>query len=396
VWAFDPQRIAYVEQTWWWNPLRGVDNVEAAQRLTAPFIAEIRGDREREFWSSAAEDLLASLFLAAGSSGRTLVDVYEWLNKPLSPIPAELLREHGHLASANGLRGRQSGAIETREGVFETARVAAKCLRDPNILAWVTPPPFDLEEFESGGFAATTDTLFLMTKDSAGGAAPLVAAFTDRVMQDAVRFAERQGGRLDPPLLVMLDEAANICKIADLPQQYSHLGSRGVIPVTILQSYPQGEGVWGQTGMQTMWAAATVKVVGAGMDDDRFLESVSRLIGDHDVATRSVNQGSNNHGQSISLRRQRILPVEDLRQQPKGTAVLLASGCRPALLRMQPWYRGPRAKEISAARDAAVKQLTARANDAAPPLALAAEPVEATSAGGWGAGPAPTPGGGSA
>ncbi len=36
-------------------------------------------------------------------------------------------------------------------------------------------------------------------------------------------------------------------RIADLPQRYSHLGSRGIIPVTILQSYPQGERAWGQT-----------------------------------------------------------------------------------------------------------------------------------------------------
>jgi len=361
-WVFDPQRIALVTQTWWWNPLQGVTTVEAAQRLTTHFLAEIRGDQQREFWSSAAEDVLASLFLAAGSAGRTLVDVYEWLNKPTSPVPVDLLREYGHTASATGLRGRQGGAEETREGVFETARTAAKCLRDPNIMAWVTPPPFDLERFDTTNFAATTETLYLLTKDGAGGAAPLVAAFADRVMQDATRLAERRGGRLDPPLLVVLDEAANICKIADLPQLYSHLGSRGIIPVTILQSFPQGVGVWGPTGMDTLWAAATIKIVGAGLDDDEFLEKVSKLIGEHDVATRAVNQGSQNYGEHLSLRRQRILAVEDLRQLPKGTAVLLATGCRPAMLAMQPWYRGPRALEVTKSSQAALASLAERAN----------------------------------
>lgn len=33
------------------------------------------------------------------------------------------------------------------------------------------------------------------------------------------------------------DEAANICRISDLPELYSHLGSRGITPITILQSY---------------------------------------------------------------------------------------------------------------------------------------------------------------
>jgi type IV secretory pathway TraG/TraD family ATPase VirD4 len=362
-WVFDPQRIAYVPQTFWWNPLGEVTTVEAAGRLTAHFLAEIRGDREREFWSSAAEDVLASLFLAAGSTGRTLVDVYDWLNRPTSPVPVDLLRAAGHAASANGLAGRQAGAADTREGIYETARTAAKCLRDPQILAWVTPGPLD--EFDPAGFAAGADTLYLLSKDTAGGAAPLVAAFADRVMQRAVERAERRGGRLDPPLLVVLDEAANICKIADLPRLYSHLGSRGIVPVTILQSYPQGEAVWGRTGMETLWAAATVKLVGPGLDDETFLEKVSRLIGDHDVPTRALHYGAGSNGENISLRRQRILPPEALRQLPKGTAVLLATGCPPALVELQPWYRGPRAGELAAAAEAALAALTARAEEAA-------------------------------
>jgi len=34
-------------------------------------------------------------------------------------------------------------------------------------------------------------------------------------------------------VLLVLDEVANICRIADLPQQYSHLGSRSIVPVAI-------------------------------------------------------------------------------------------------------------------------------------------------------------------
>jgi type IV secretory pathway TraG/TraD family ATPase VirD4 len=160
----------------------------------------------------------------------------------------------------------------------------------------------------------------------------------------------------------VLDEAANICKIADLPKLYSHLGSRGIVPVTILQSYPQGAGVWGAAGMDTLWAASTVKLIGAGLDDDKFLEKVSRLVGEHDVAIRSVHHGQGSHGENLSVRRQRILAVEDLRQLPKGQALLLATGCRPALLELRPWYDGRQAVEIRAAYDETIAALTARAN----------------------------------
>src|SRR5664280_2112486 len=148
------------------------------------------------------------------------------------------------------------------------------------------PPPADrgLAEFDPAGFPTSRQTLYLLSKDGGGSAGPLVAALTDRVLRAGVVAAERRAGRLDPPLLVLLDEAANICKIGDLPQLSSHLGSRGIVVLTILQSYAQGVGVWGQTGMRALWSAATVKIVGPGMDDADFAEECSRLIGDHDVA----------------------------------------------------------------------------------------------------------------
>jgi len=80
---------------------------------------------------------------------------------------------------------------------------------------------------------------------------------------------------LDPPLLCVLDEAANVCKIRNLPELYSHLGSRSIVPMTILQSYKQAELVWGATGAEVLWSAATVKLVGAGLDDPRLAEDLS-------------------------------------------------------------------------------------------------------------------------
>ncbi|WP_307962243.1 hypothetical protein [Salinispora arenicola] len=64
-------------------------------------------------------------------------------------------------------------------------------------------------------FPGSRDTLYLLSKEGAGAAAPLVAALTDAVFRTAVVHAEAAGGRIDPPVLAVLDEAANICKIND-------------------------------------------------------------------------------------------------------------------------------------------------------------------------------------
>jgi len=349
VWLFDPQRITGSQQRWWWNPLAGLASVEAAHRLAAHFVLTVDDNTKRDLWGPAAQDLLCALFLAAASSGRSLRECGRWLADAGSPIPAELLAAAGFGALAASLRGAQHGAPETRDGIYQTARTAAKCINDEDIMAWVAPPRGkQLPAFDRAGFAAGRDTLYLLT-ESRSAASPLIAALTDTVMRAGRRQAERNGGRLDPPMAVILDEAANICRIADLPELYSHLGSRGMVPVTILQSYQQGVSVWGEPGMAALWGASTKKVIGAGIDDPRHARDLATLVGQHDVPVISVSYGDGRASQQVSLRRQEILDAADIRALAPGSALLLATGARPALISLRPWYSGPLAPQITTA-----------------------------------------------
>ncbi|MFC5187204.1 type IV secretory system conjugative DNA transfer family protein [Actinomadura harenae] len=347
IWLFDPQHITYQAQEWWWNPLANLATVEDAHRLAGHFVLTVDDGQKTDLWGPAAQDLLCALLLAAATSGRSMHHIAQWLDEPAVPTPIELLQEAGFHLMASSLRGTQNGAVETRDGIYQTARTAAKCLRDQEILAWVTPQG-QLPVFAPDAFAASRDTLYLLSK-SLSAAAPLIAALTDTAMRAAERRAERSGGRLDPPMVVVLDEAANICRIADLPQLYSHLGSRGIVPVTILQSYEQGVTVWGEPGMAALWGAATRKLIGAGIDSPRLARDLATLIGQHDVPVRSITYNEGRASEQISLRRQEILEAADIRALPAGTALLLATGTRPALIQLRPWYRGPHATDINAA-----------------------------------------------
>ena len=376
VWTFDPQRIAWAPQTWWWDPLADLTSVEEAERLASHFVLTVEDERSKDIWGPAAQELLAALMLAARACGGTMHDVYDWLNDEANPVPVESLKRAGLRGIAASLAGTQGSPAETRGSVYFTARVAAKCLRNPEITAWITPPTDTIvpgpdgvavrvEQFRPAALPTSRQTLFLLSKDGGGSAAPLVAALTDRVMRAATLAAERAGGRLDPPMVVVLDEAANICRIADLPRLYSHLGSRGVIPLTILQSHAQGVGVWGETGMRAMLGASTVKLVGAGIDDASFAEDLSRLIGDHDVTTISTSSGEGRHSRSRSVRQQRILPAAAIRSLPKGQALVWLTGSKVAMVTTLPWYAGPRALEIGARMQAAQDRTTTLATTAA-------------------------------
>lgn len=338
--VFDPQRIAHHPQEWWWDPLDGIDNVEDAGRLAGHFIAGVADDDARELWGPAASELLGELILAAALDRRSLDDVFAWLVDSSTGVPATILERHPQFKNmSTSYRARQAGAGDTTLGIYQTARSGAACLRNPRIMAWVTKPRKPMQRLNIKHFVRSTGTFYLMSHKGNGSAAPLVAALTDSIFREATRAGEAMGGRLDPGMDVILDEAANVCPIADLPDMYSYLGGMGINVLTILQSVDQGNKVWGETGMKMLWGSSTIKIVGAGIDDADVASDLARLIGEHDVETRSTTRTRDGFSVSDSTRRQQIMSAADVRALRKGTALLLATGTPVAMIDLLPYFK---------------------------------------------------------
>ncbi|MFI7080926.1 type IV secretory system conjugative DNA transfer family protein [Micromonospora sp. NPDC049903] len=355
VWAFDPQHILGAEQGMWWNPLRAVATITDARRLAEHFAAAERepGVSRDAFFDPSSEELVANLLLAAAVSGRDILAAYRWAVSPRDDEPALLLRDRGFDLPADAVAGVVNMPDKTRGGIYAGAQKMLMCLTEPAVTRWVTPPTRGgVLEFDPAAFVVSTDVLYLLSQGGPGSPAPLVAALTDAVLRAGELQARASAGRrLDPPLLSVLDEAANICRLRQLPNLYSFYGSHGLPIITILQSYPQGVDVWGREGMRKLWSAANVRTYGGGVADPDWLEELSKLIGEHDVTTRSTsNSGSGwgNRSVSHSTRRQRILDVSDLHALPRGRMVVYASGAPPALARTAPWHDGPYAAAIRA------------------------------------------------
>ena len=351
VWVFDPQRIALEEPTWWWNPLSYVtDEVKAAQ-LAGHFGAGSKepGARVDAHFDPQGESLLACYFLAAALGGFPITQVWTWLNRPADEAAVDILRDHDVPMTAEQLSGIMSTPDKERGSIYSTARRMAACLTNRQITAWITADTSPRRpQFDPTSFVRSAGTLYSLSKEGSGSAGPLVTAMTVAVVEAAEELAVLTGGRLSTPLVGVLDEAANVCRWRDLPSLYSHYGSRGIILMTILQSWSQGVEVWGEPGMKKLWSASNVKVYGGGVSEAAFLEDLSRLIGDRDKLAVSTSVGRGARNVSQHLQRERILDVADLAAMPKGRAVVLASGARPTLIRTRPWMTGPHADAVRA------------------------------------------------
>lgn len=353
VWVFDPQGIALENPTWWWNPLSYVTDEVRAAKLADHFASGSRdpGAKTDAYFDPAGQDLLAGLLLAAALDVRPITDVYTWLTRPTEEEPIDILRRHGYDLTADQVRGVITAPEKQRGGIYGTAQQMASCLTNRQVAAWVNPQgnPDLRPQFDPAAFVRDGGTLYSLSKEGRGTAGPLVTALTVAVVEAAEELAAGSaGGRLSVPLLGVLDEAANVCRWRELPNLYSHYGSRGIVLMTILQSWSQGVDVWGESGMRKLWSASNVKVYGGGVSEDAFLESLSRLIGDYDRQASSVSSGRGGRSVNQQLHRERILDVADLAAMPKGRAVVLSSGNRPTLIRTQPWMTGPHAEKVKA------------------------------------------------
>ena len=163
------------------------------------------------------------------------------------------------------------------------------------------------------------------------------------------------GGRLPAPLVGVLDEAANICRWRQLPDLYSHYGSRGICLLTLLQSWSQGVQVWGPNGMRKLWGAANIRVYGGGVGEPEFLSNLEKLIGEYNrvVASPSQHQTASATSSSTSwqLTPTPILTIAELAALPRDRAVVLPSGAPAVLAQPIPWWNTKSAAAIRTSID---------------------------------------------
>jgi type IV secretory pathway TraG/TraD family ATPase VirD4 len=349
VWVFDPQGIAGEAPAFYWDPLSYIreetrDKVGKSRALAKIFTVAQRepGAKVDAYFDPAGQNLVANVLLwAAVTPGRTLLDVYAVLTNFTDVTPIQGLEDAGYKLQAAAVRSVIGMDIEQKGGIYGTAEQTMAFLTSETLPAWITLPAgaFDVQ-FDPAAFVRSTDTLYLLSKEGEGSTGPLITALTVAVAEAAVAYARTcPRGRLPRPMVIELDEAANICRWADLPDLYSHFGSQGIVVTTYLQSYAQGEAVWGREGMRKLWTAANVAVVGPGVREVGFLTDVSKIIGDYDVSRTSTGHSHRGgYSTNYSTERRAILPVSQLANLPKGRLVVLAAGMPPALCRPVPWW----------------------------------------------------------
>lgn len=165
------------------------------------------------------------------------------------------------------------------------------------------------------------------------------------------------GHPLDPPLLLVVDEAGNT-PLRSLPEYASTLGGIGVLLVTVWQSVAQIEAAYGRQA-DTILTNHLTKLFYAGLSDGASLRYVAQVLGDAEVetVTQSTPDRLGRGSLQWSTSRVPLAPPHALRQMRPGDALLLHGTLPPAHVRTRPFYRDRQlaaraASDVSAATSA--------------------------------------------
>jgi type IV secretory pathway TraG/TraD family ATPase VirD4 len=330
--VFNPQHIGGVPSTFRWSPVDGCQDPATAIRRADAFAFAVsqKGVEDGTFWSAKASDYLRGYFCAAALAGYDLRAVAAWVSGANPQVPEGILAAAGARQWALTLAELRSEAHKTAATVRMVMSRALSFLADPALAACVLPDRGD--GFDIATFLRQAGTVFMIAEAVSEEApvAPLFAAMATEIHYTAAQIGQASpSGRLDPPLLMGLDEVTQICPVP-LPSWLSDSGGKGIQVIAVVHGEAQLTGRWGDHGRQVVLDTSSVKVFLPGITDVTTLDAAAKLCGQASWKIR---------GQDHATRHDVATP-DMIRQLPAGFALVIRGGCAPVIARLpRAWNR---------------------------------------------------------
>jgi len=306
-----------------------------------------------EFFLGEAATAATAFLRAARIGGTGLGAVLRWTQCWGSEQPLEILEaERGDdeaQSDAQMLRQLYAVGGPQAAGTAGELRNAFGCLADPSVVR-----AFGGGHAESLNIRSFLDARARLYIHGSGreqrSIAPFVALLITEIVEEALtRATTSPGRRLDPPLLLDLDEIANIAPLPELPYYLSAGTGSGVCTVWAAQGRAQLRKRWGADTAREIWQSTNFRVWFGGSVEAEDLRELQDLSGEvcEETVTRHrpewmvsllAAQSWQQYGSQVGVQRVPVLTADQLRTLPDGHAVLLARSLPVSELRMRPWW----------------------------------------------------------
>jgi type IV secretory pathway TraG/TraD family ATPase VirD4 len=338
--VFNPQFIGGVPSTFCWSPVDGCEDQATAIRRADAFAFAVsrQGVEDGTFWSAKASDYLRGYFHAAALAGYDMRAVAAWVSGSDPQVPERILAAAGARQWALTLAELRGEARKTAATVRMVMSRAISFMADPALAASVLPAPGG--GFDIPAFVRSCGTVYMIAEAIGEDApvAPLFAAMAGEIHYAAALIGQASpSGRLDPPLLMALDEITQTCPVP-LPHWLSDSGGKGIQIIAVVHGEAQLASRWDDHGRQVVLDTSSVKVFLPGITDTTTLQTASTLCGEASWKLRGQDHAS----------RHDVATPDMIRQLPAGFALVIRGGLAPVIARLPRAWRNPAYRRANA------------------------------------------------
>jgi type IV secretion system protein VirD4 len=339
VWVFDPTGSTKLAGSTW-SPLAFSKTWQGAQRTASWLAGSTRtngsGLSDADFWYAASAKLLSPYLLAAAISEGTISDVVRWVNMQEEKQVRAILEASNQKAALEAGEATWRREQRQKSSVYTTAETVLAAYEDPSVAESARSCDIEPDRLLGGDNV----TLYVVSPShEQRRLRPLFETLLQSVINRAFEISSAQGRPLDRPLLVVLDEAANIAPLRDLDTLASTAAGHGIQLVSVFQDLAQISTRYGERG-QTVANNHRAKIFLSGVSDTHTLQYASALLGDEEVLQSSVTRGARGARSTTESTAVRSLaPAHVLRAIRPGEGVLVYGHLPPARLKLRPWFK---------------------------------------------------------
>lgn len=283
-------------------------------------------------WYATAEQMLAPMLLAAGALELPLAQLQEWIDRRADAEISDALANLEVSEAMATWDGARHHDAEARAGGYQILSALIYPFSDPVVLAQARDPLIRADRFFNGA----ANSLFVVAPTHhQERLRPLLSTLVSEMMDTGMsRASSAPNGRLERPLLLVIDDTAACLPLGLLDQLASMGAGLGIQVLTVLQDLghlSQRHGAGRAAGLANDHRA---RVVLPGITDGATLEYLNDLIRGNRLLDPAAADMADDDA-VVSQTATWLRTLED------GAAVLIYGNLAPMRIALRPWFGDP-------------------------------------------------------
>lgn len=228
-------------------------------------------------------------------------------------------------------------ADKTKQSIAISVAAKLKDFDTPTIQRVTTSNEFDFSDL-----AREKTAIYIITPPDHSTYDYILTVFFSQMFQSLYSEAYKNGGTLNNPIYMLLDEFVNIGQIPDFPKKLSTTRSYGISVSIIVQAMDQLEALY-KENYETIIGNCDTQLF-LGSQSIKTCEYFSKSLGQKTIKykSKSVNKdkkGIETQGMSYSDQTQArdLMTVDEIKRLDPQKAILLIRGLRPIIAK-KAWY----------------------------------------------------------